>query len=78
MLGQDGGVVDDRAMLGMVDDLVGDELTAERHHVQVGFDGAVLLQHLGITELAIRPSHWLLSMQNSRMADQILIKSRST
>ncbi len=47
MLGKDGGMVDDGAVFGMVDDLAGDELAAERHHVQVSFDGLVLLQNLG-------------------------------
>ncbi len=46
MSGQDGGMVDDGAVLWVVDDLIGDELRAERHHVQVRLDGPVLLQDL--------------------------------
>ena len=33
VLGQDGGVVDDGAMLGTVDDIHGNELGAEGHHI---------------------------------------------
>ena len=43
MPGEDGGVVDDGAVLGVVDDVHGDELGAEGQDVQVGLDRLVLL-----------------------------------
>ena len=54
MFGEDGGMVDDGTVLGMVDDLIGNELGAEWHHVQVGFDGPVLLQDLGVNKRPVR------------------------
>ena len=39
-------MVDDGAMLWMTDDLHGNELSAERQHVQLRVEGLVLLQHL--------------------------------
>lgn len=47
MAGQQGGVVDDGAVLGVVDDLHGDELGAERQDVELGAGGCVLSHHLG-------------------------------
>lgn len=44
--GQQGGVVDDGAVLGVVDDLHGDELGAERQDVELGAGGCVLSHHL--------------------------------
>ena len=46
MLGQYGGMVDDRAMLWAVDDVHGNELSAEGQHVQLSTKRLVLLKHL--------------------------------
>lgn len=46
MQGQDGGVVDDGAVLGVVDDVHGDELGAEGHDVELGAHRLVGLHHL--------------------------------
>ena len=46
MLGKDGGMVDDGAMLWTVDDVHGNELGAEGHHIQLSSKGLVLLKHL--------------------------------
>lgn len=43
---QQRGVVDDGAVLGVVDNLHGDELGAERQHVELGARGLVLGHHL--------------------------------
>ena len=47
MPGQYGWVVGDGLMLGVSDDLNGDVLGAERHHVQSGTDTLVVRQDLG-------------------------------
>ena len=47
MQGQDGRVVDDGAVLGVVDDVHGDELGAEGHDVKLGAHRLVGLHHLG-------------------------------
>ena len=39
-------MVDDGAILRVVDNIHGDELSTEWHHVEVSFNGLVLLQHL--------------------------------
>lgn len=44
--GQYGGMIDDGAMLGVVDDVHWNKLTAEWHHIQVSLKRHVLLQHL--------------------------------
>ena len=46
MPGQDGGVVDDGAVLGVVDDVHGNELGAEGQDIQVRLNRLVLLQNL--------------------------------
>lgn len=46
MARQQRGVVDDGAVFGVVDDLHGDELGAERQDVELGADGLVLSHHL--------------------------------
>ena len=46
MQGQDGGVVDDGAVLRVVDDVHGDELGAEGHYVEVSTHRLVGLHHL--------------------------------
>ncbi len=46
MPGQYGGMIDDGAMLGVVDDVHWNKLTAEWHHIQVSLKRHVLLQHL--------------------------------
>ena len=39
-------MVDDRAMLRVIDDIHGNELGAEGQHIQLGSKGLVLLKHL--------------------------------
>ena len=46
MSGQDGGMVDDGLMDGMVNDFNGDELGAEGKDIQLGIHALVLFQHL--------------------------------
>ena len=46
---QDGRVVDDGSVLGMIDDVHGYELTAEWQHVEVRLKRHVLLQNLNRT-----------------------------
>lgn len=46
MARQQGGVVDDGAQLGVIDDLHGDELRAEGQDVELGARGGVLSHHL--------------------------------
>lgn len=46
MQGQDGGVVDDGAVLGEVDDVHGDKLGAEGHHIELSAYSFVGLNHL--------------------------------
>lgn len=46
MTRQQGGVVDDGAMFGVVDDLHGDELGTEGQDVELGTRGLVLSHHL--------------------------------
>ena len=46
MPGQDGGVVDDGAVLRVVDDVHGNELGTEGHHIELSTKGLVLLKHL--------------------------------
>lgn len=43
---QDGGVVDDGAVLGVVDDIHRNELGAEGHDIELGADRLVGLHHL--------------------------------
>lgn len=43
---QDGGVVDDGAVLGVIDDVHGDELGAEGHDVELGTHRLVGIHHL--------------------------------
>jgi hypothetical protein len=52
VFGQDGGVVDDGAMLWTVDDIHGNELGTEGQHIQLGSKGLVLLKHLNRTREA--------------------------
>ena len=47
MAGEEGGMVNDRAMLRVVDDLHRNKLRAERKNVQVRLDRLILLQNLG-------------------------------
>lgn len=47
MAGQQRGVVDDGAVLGLVDDLHGNELRAERQDVELSSSPRVLVHHLG-------------------------------
>lgn len=46
MARQQGGVVDDGAVFGMVDDLHGDELGAEGQDIELGTSGLILSHHL--------------------------------
>ena len=46
MAGEEGGMVNDGAMLWVVDDLHWNELRAERKNIQVRFDRLILLQNL--------------------------------
>ncbi len=46
MLGEDGGVVDDGAVFGVVYHIHGNELGAEWQHIQIRFKRLVLLQDL--------------------------------
>lgn len=46
MARQQGGVVDDGAVFGVVDDLHGDKLGAEGQNVELGARGCVLRHHL--------------------------------
>lgn len=46
MARQQGGVVDDGAVLGVINDLHGDELGAEGQDVELGARGGVLSHHL--------------------------------
>ena len=41
MTWENGGMVDNGAMFGMVNDVHRNELGAERHHIQICFDGLV-------------------------------------
>lgn len=45
MQGKDGGMVNDGAVLGMIDDVHGDELGAERHDVDLGIHRHVGFHH---------------------------------
>lgn len=54
---QDGGVVDYGAMLGVVDDVHGDELRAEGHDVELSTHSLVGLHHLR-DGLAFDPPPW--------------------
>ena len=47
MAGEEGGMVNDGAMLRVVDDLHRNELRAERKNVQVRLNRLILLQNLG-------------------------------
>ena len=46
MLGQDGGMVNDGAMFGTVDDIHGDKLRAEREYIELSTKRLVFLKHL--------------------------------
>ena len=46
MSGQDGGMVDNGAMCGVVDDIHGNELSAKWHHIQFCTKGLVLVKDL--------------------------------
>lgn len=62
MARQQGGVVDDGAVSGVVDHLHGDELGAERQHVQLGAYCLVLVHHvrdgLALQAPARELEHW--------------------
>ena len=57
MQGQDGGMVDDGAMLGVVNDVHRDELRAEWHDVEIGAHCLVGLHHLW-DGLPLEPPPW--------------------
>ena len=46
MSGKNGGMVDDGAMLWMVDDIHGNELGTERKNIQFCIDGHIRIQNL--------------------------------
>ena len=46
MAREEGGMVDDGALLSSIDDIHWNELCAEREHIECGTNTAVLLEHL--------------------------------
>lgn len=57
MQGQDGWVVDDGAVLGVINDVHGDELGAEGHDVELGIHCLVGIHHLR-NGLSLDPPPW--------------------
>lgn len=54
---QDGRVVDDGAVLGVIDDVHGDELGAEGHDIELGAHSLVRIHHLR-DGLPLHPPPW--------------------